>query len=664
MILSRRYSSALLLAVPLALAACGGSSDNAEPSGPSGPAGFAVSPGAKIKGYTFVWNASAGATHYELFEDPDGASGPLPEAQIAQTPSTSYGVDLQNALLHERVNATYRVRACDATGCGAFTAALTPDIAQAVGYFKAGNSGKGDSFGSAVALSFNGQTMAVGAPGERSNATCISASPADTTCDLADDSIVNAGAVYVFSRSNQTATWVQTGYLKASNNRAYNVQGYLDNGPRFGTSLALSADGTVLVVGAPGETSNARGVNGDAANTQTQGAGAVYVFKSFQSVFNRLWRQEAYIKASNTPAQAVYNTDIMGRYVRAPVAFGTSVALSADGALLAVGAPGDRSKATGVNGDQQDDSLELAGAVYTYTRSIPSTDSGDNPVATWTHRAYLKASNTRGPFGLRFGESIALASDGLTLAVGAPFENSGSPGVNGNQDDTSANFAGAVYMFTQRSGDWSQQAYVKASNPGNGDAFGEKVALSANGDTLAVGAQGETASGTGINNPQGERNVARAGAAYVFTRSAGAWSQQAYIKSSNTGMGQWFGSSLGLSADGNTLAVGAMGEASSARGINGKQTDNSADATGAAYVYQRIGSTWTQRSYLKASNADAGDLFGSAIALSGDAATLAVGAYSEDSIANTIQGNQADNSGAPVLPQFRPFPGVGAVYLY
>ncbi|MBV7542269.1 FG-GAP repeat protein [Acidovorax sp. sic0104] len=661
---SRPYRSALLLALPLALAACGGGSGSPEASGPPAPAGFEASPGTRTKGYLFTWNASASATRYELFEDPDGASGPLPEAQIAQTPSTSYAVDLQNKLLHERVNATYRVRACDASGCGPFTAALTPDIAQAIGYFKASNSGKGDAFGSAVALSSNGLTMAVGAPGERSNATCIAAVTTDSGCDFANDSIVNAGAVYVFSRATRAPVWVQTGYLKASNNRAYDVQGYLDNGPRFGTSLALSADGTVLVVGAPGETSSARGVNGNSANTQTQGAGAVYVFKSFQSPFNRIWRQEAYIKASNTLAQAVYNTDIMGRYVRAPQAFGTSVALSADGALLAVGAPGDRSNATGVNGDQQDSSLELAGAVYTYARSIPSTDSGDTPEATWTHRAYLKASNTRGPFGLRFGASVALAGDGLTLAVGAPFENGGSPGVNGNQDDTSANYAGAVYMFTQRSGEWSQQAYVKASNPGSGDAFGGKVALSANGDTLAVGAQEETASGTGVNKPQGERTLARAGAAYLFTRSAGAWSQQAYLKSSNTGMGQWYGSSLALSADGNTLAVGAMGEASSARGINGKQADNTADGAGAAYVYQRSGDTWTQRSYLKASNTDAGDLFGASVALSGDGTTLAVGATSEDSTASTVQGDQADNSGAPVLPTLGPTPSVGAVYMY
>ncbi|MBT9514365.1 MAG: hypothetical protein IV104_18660, partial [Acidovorax sp.] len=133
---------------------------------------------------------------------------------------------------------------------------------------------------------------------------------------------------------------------------------------------------------------------------------------------------------------------------------------------------------------------------------------------------------------------------------------------------------------------------------------------------------------------------------------------------SNTGQDHWYGSSLALSADGNTLAVGAMAEASSAKGINGRQADHSAGGAGAAYVYQRSGGTWSQRAYLKASNTDAGDLFGASIALSGDGATLAVGATGEDSLSKDIQGNQMDNSGRSTYPAI-PLPvSVGAVYLY
>lgn len=558
------------------------------------------------------------------------------------------------------MNATYRLRACDGTGCGAFTAAVTPDVTQAIGYFKASNGEAIDAFGSVVALSADGRVMAVSATGERGNGTC----PTTSSCDQADNSIANAGAVYVFSRNNSYGLWTLASYLKAGNNRAYDNGRYLDIGPRFGASLALSADGSTLVVGAPGETSSAKGVNGDASDTQTQGAGAAYVFKAIGSPLPHglsiQWVQEAYLKASNTRPKADYSVDIMGYYVRDPQSFGSSVAVSADGNLVAVGAPGEGSKATGINGDQSDHSAIRAGAVYTYSRSSSGAGGG----STWAHQAYLKASNTNSAGWQYFGESIALSGDGSTLAMGAPRESSGATGVNGNQQDQSASSSGAVYVFTQGSKGWSQQAYVKASNTAANDRFGLKLALSADGNTLAVGAQDESTAGTGINNPPGARTLARAGAAYLFTRSSGAWSQQAYLKASNTGQDHWYGSSLALSADGNTLAVGAMAEASSARGINGKQADNSAGGAGAAYVYQRSGGTWSQRAYLKASNTDAGDLFGASIALSGDGTTLAVGATGEDSLAKDIQGNQADNSGSPAYPAM-PLPvSVGAVYLY
>jgi len=653
---------ALMMTVPVMLAACGGGSGSDAPStGIAAPSGFAVGYG--TKGYKFQWNTSAGASRYELFEDPDGPTGPQPEMMVGGANDhtiTAFFHEIKSAQLHERVNATYRLRACDSTGCGAFTAAITPDVTQAIGYFKASNGEAIDAFGSAVALSADGRVMAVSATGERGNGTC----PTTTSCDQADNSIVNAGAVYVFSRSNSYGLWTLASYLKAGNNRAYDNGRYLDIGPRFGASLALSADGSTLVVGAPGETSSAKGVNGDASDTQTQGAGAAYVFKAIGSPLPHglsiQWVQEAYIKASNTRPKADYSVDIMGYYVRDPQSFGSSVAVSSDGNLVAVGAPGEGSKATGINGDQSDHSAIRAGAVYTYSRSSSGAGGGN----TWAHQAYLKASNTNSAGWQYFGESVALSGDGSTLAVGAPQESSGATGINGNQQDQSASGSGAVYVFTQDNNGWGQQAYVKASNTAANDRFGLKLALSADGNTLAVGAQAETASGTGINNPPGARTLVRAGAAYLFTRSSGAWSQQAYLKASNTGQDHWYGSSLALSADGNTLAVGAMAEASSARGINGKQADNSAGGAGAAYVYQRRGGTWSQRAYLKASNTDAGDLFGASIALSGDGTTLAVGATGEDSLAKDIQGNQADNSGSPAYPAM-PLPvSVGAVYLY
>src|SRR6266853_4469015 len=105
---------------------------------------------------------------------------------------------------------------------------------------------------------------------------------------------------------------------------------------------------------------------------------------------------------------------------------------------------------------------------------------------------------------------------------------------------------------------------------------------------------------------------------------------QAYVKASNTGAADEFGFAVALSSDGNTLAVGAPAEASVATGIGGNQADNTAPSAGAVYVYTRSGATWTQQAYIKASNAEAGDQFGTSVALSSDGSTLAVGATGED----------------------------------
>ena len=154
-----------------------------------------------------------------------------------------------------------------------------------------------------------------------------------------------------------------------------------------------------------------------------------------------------------------------------------------------------------------------------------------------------------------------------------------------------------------------QQAYIKASNTDANDNFGYSISLSADGNTLAVGARGEASNATGIDGDQTNDDADYSGAAYVFTRSAGSWEQQAYIKASNTGAGDWFGQTVSLSADGNTLAVGARGEASNATGINGDQTNDDADYSGAAYIFTRSAGSWEQQAYIKASNTDADDNF-------------------------------------------------------
>ena len=232
-----------------------------------------------------------------------------------------------------------------------------------------------------------------------------------------------------------------------------------------------------------------------------------------------------------------------------------------------------------------------------------------------------------------------MSLSGDTLAVGAPEEASNAQGINGDQTDNSVIYSGAAYVFIRTGTTWTQQAYIKASNSMEGAWFGRSLSLS--GDTLAVAAPDESGGSTGINGDQTVNGAMSAsGAVYVFTRTGAIWTQQAYIKASNTGQTDTFGISVCLSGD--ILAVGAPNEASVAKGIGGDQADNSGVGAGAVYLFTRTGTTWTQQAYIKASNTDARDTFGFSVAISGD--TLAVGAPDEGSNATGINGDQTDNS--------------------
>jgi len=253
---------------------------------------------------------------------------------------------------------------------------------------------------------------------------------------------------------------------------------------------------------------------------------------------------------------------------------------------------------------------------------------------TWTQQAYLKASNT--DFADNFGISVAIDQD--TIVVGADGESSFASGVNGNQLDNTASKAGAAYVFVRSGASWTQQAYLKASNPEEDDHFGNAVAV--HGDRIAVAAEFEDSSASGIDGSQRDNGSEDSGAVYVFERSGTTWTQDAYIKASNTDTGDSYGASLGLS--GNTLAVGARLEESNATGIGGDQSNNALTYSGAVYVYENNGGSWSQQAYIKASNADAFDFFGSDLNLQSD--FLIVGAYAENSATVGVDGNQSDNS--------------------
>jgi len=373
----------------------------------------------------------------------------------------------------------------------------------------------------------------------------------------------------------------QNAYLKASNT---------DEDDRFGVAVAISGD--TIVVGAFGEDSSTQEINGNQNDNAAVDAGAAYVFVRRGSG----WTQEAYLKANNAGAFDF---------------FGSVLAISGD--TIVVGAPSEASIATGVNGNGADNTAPGAGAAYVFVRGAQG----------WQQQAYLKASNTGAGDG--FGSAVAVF--GNTIVIGAPAEDS-----NGTPSNNTITNSGAAYVFTRSGDTWTQQAYLKASNIGSNDEFGTAVAVSEH--TLVVGARYERSNATGVNGDETNNSALDAGAAYVYVRNGTVWTQQAYLKASNTGPTQEFGGAVGVS--GNTVIVGATGESGPSSGVNGLQVLNLSIGSGAAYLFERTGTTWVQQAYLKASPSRSGIAFGQSVALSGDVAVI--GARIETSQAAGVNG--------------------------
>lgn len=584
------------------------------------------------------WTAVTGATSYRLLKDPTGGGN---YTQIGDDlPATQRSVAVQVVVHKENwLNARYVVAACNAAGCTQSNAvSAASNSAALVGYLKASNTGDSDTFGSGVALSADGNTLAVAARFEDSGATGIGGNQvSDCAAAIPVNCSYGSGAVFVYVRNG--SSWSAPVYIKADNIGTDNIS---DN---FGTAIALSADGNTLAVGAPYEDSSTTGV-GSTANESAFYSGAVYVYARSGAA----WMGPVYVKASN-PEQNDY--------------FGVAVALSADGNTLAVGADGEDSSTTGIN-SAPDNSALSAGAAYVYTRTG----------GTWSNTpVYVKASNTGDSDA--FGSAIALSADGNTLAVSAPFEDTAATGIGGNPvsdcgSGLAANCAtssGAVYVYSRSGAVWSgTPVYVKASNTSDYDYFGQSLALSGDGNTLAVGAPNESSAATGINGNQVNDCASAAtncsyysGAAYLYSRSGSGWSAPTYVKAANTGQDDAFGSSVALSSDGNTFVAGAEYEDGSAAGVAGAD-DDAAGSSGAAYVYSRTASTWSAPTYVKASNSEGGDAFGSSAALSADGATLAVGAFNEQSAATGLNANQQDDCEA--TPAANCADRSGAVYIY
>lgn len=340
--------------------------------------------------------------------------------------------------------------------------------------------------------------------------------------------------------------WVEEAYLKASN-------------PGNGDYLSsVSMDGERVIVGAPGESSNGSGPTDNSAAA----AGAAYIFVRNGST----WTQEAYLKAGNAQA---------GDF------FGGRVSIHGDTAVVAArGEDSDGSSPT-------NESASSAGAVYVFTRSG----------STWTQQAYLKAGNAES--NDYFGRSVDIWND--TIIVGAINEDGNGSGPT----DNSTGNSGAAYIFTRSGSTWTQQAYLKAPAPDWNDNFGIEVGIHE--DSVIISAVGDAPGTDGFANP-----LRDSGTAFVFNRSGSTWSLQGTLRASNAEALDAFGTDVDIHGD--RAVVGADSEDGDGSG----PTNNAETDSGAAYVFVRNGATWTQEAYLKADNAGSNDFYGRSVAIAGD----------------------------------------------
>lgn len=329
--------------------------------------------------------------------------------------------------------------------------------------------------------------------------------------------------------------------------------------------------------------------------------------------------QQAYLKASNTGAG-----DFFG-----------SVAISGD--TVVVGAPFESSKAEGVNGNQKDNSVSHSGAAYVFVRKGTK----------WKQQAYLKSDLTQ--VDAQFGFSVGISGDSIIVGAFGAADTSTDTSTDAATDATVVTkLVGEASVFTRTGTTWSKQQVLQADKATEGDAFGYSVAIS--GDTAVIGVLGDSSDPSSTTSSP--TTLPQSGAAYVFKRSSKTWTKQAILKASNPDQSDLFGISVAISGD--TIAVGATGEASNATGvvagagatIGPKQKNNQAAGAGAVYVFKRAtsGTTWPQQAYLKASNTGAGDHFGRSVAIEGD--LLVTGAYGESSKGKSQTDNSAKNAGA------------------
>lgn len=562
---------------------------------PVPPSAFTLTAPTSVNGkmFLFQWQTSQNADKYTLCRKDTTATDNCDVLSNGLT-ETNRQVEL-NSLLS--TNETYFVVASNKDGDQKSNeVSIEPSaLLNSIGLLKASNTDSNDNYGNAVAVSNDGSTIAVSAFKE-----------SGIVNDPTANSAALSGAVYVYRKTN--GIWNEVAYLKAPN---------ADDKDEFGYALALSGDGNTLAVSTINEASSATGIDGNQLDNLAPASGAVYVYVNGGSS----WQSQAYIKSSNSNLVD---------------SFGFSVSLDSDGTTLLVGAPGESSSAQSINGDETDNTGSLSGAAYVFELQN----------SLWAQTAYLKSTNSDKLDS--FGYDVALSEDGLTAVVGSPGEDSNTTSVNGNEMDNSSDNSGAAYVFVHNGTTWAQDSYLKASNSDSEDQFGHSVDVNSDGTVIAIGAFNE-ASDSEINGSDSDNSASGAGAAYLFYKSQSGWQQEDYIKAVNSDASDRFGSDVQLSSNGKALVVGSPNESSSSQGLDGDVQLNDASTAGAVYLFTDVEGTWQQTEYIKSRNTDAGDGFGSAIAISGNGNTLIVGAKDEASDGSDFNDNSSSGSGAAYI---------------
>ncbi|MDZ4360478.1 MAG: hypothetical protein U1B84_29385 [Variovorax sp.] len=488
------------------------------------------------KSFLFSWPAIANATYYRLGEDP-GATGSF-TVLANNLGSTTYALQ-ELALTQPPTAWRYALQACNTNGCSPWSLPATANANRAIGYFKPEAATGISNFGQGVALSPDGSVMAVGATSSLDLFT-RSAGQWQWVQSLSFEHgsfprpvIAQDGTVLVgmFGYDGALGDQGQVQVFSKTPSGWMLADTWDPPVPRvvgnFGAFLGISRDGTVAVVG---EYSTPKG-------------GSFHVYRKTGGT----WAREATIEPEHSQPGGL---------------FGVQAKISADGSTIVVGAQYERSGSTTV---ETDTSKANAGAAFVY--------GYDTGTATWTKRAYLKAPVPT--VDDLFGASTAISGDGDTVVIGV--RNASVAGVAR---------AGVAHVFRRTAGIYTLAQTISAPQlTPNGTFGGFGLALTPDGTALAIAARGDSSSGTGVDADTTQGAALTAGAVHLYRLTGAQFAHTRYLKAPNTGSGDLFGAALDIAADGRTIAVGAMGEASAASGIGGDQADNSVVNRGAAYLY-------------------------------------------------------------------------------